>query len=111
MRSDRAAAALYLGYFGDIALDGEVGFEAGLGREGVFDAVETGHGIAQILRYHGRCLHLTHVFLQEMARLVLLQMGGDGDEALAYALRELLIADLHDVSHIEDLNAQKSHEA
>ena len=42
-----------------------------------------------------------------MARFVLLQMHGNGHKALSNALRELLVAYLHDILHIEYLYAEK----
>lgn len=91
-----------------VAADGQIALEAGGGDEGILYALLLG-SVGKKSR-EGRGLHLLKVVLEIMTGLVLLQAHCHSHQALAHTLRELLVAYLYNVFHIENLNAQKPHE-
>ncbi len=98
-----AAAVLKLVDLAYIALDGEVGLEAGACCERIFYASEILGVVAYILAHHGLHFHLSHIIFKIVARFIVLKMLRHSHKALTYTLRELLIADLYDIPHVEYL--------
>ena len=89
----------------------EVGLDTGGSGERVLNSSDAGDRLADVLGDYRRGLDLADIVLEEVAGLVLLEVNGCRDKGLANALRELFVADAHDVPHIENLYAQKANES